>query len=796
MSPTPDEFAAELPEPQQGEPENLRQDILDELADHLQCALNDEQRRSACEGRLETEEAEQVARGRVIERFGNPVQIACRLWWDAMWEKVMSQRVQTISVVVGVLVVVGMFFLMWGELRNSRAQLNAQLDESRDMQKQLMDELTRVRQQPQAAVAAQPAEWNNLSVLCVTAGEQELPLEGVKVSFRPSSEHTTGIPPAEEVTDATGRIDFGQVLYGQYTFTFTTSNGFIKIMNVSVRPGQDELVKIVCPTGDGEVPLKLMAPQRMPGLLAPSPETREHIQRALSLNPEIPIEKQIWTVYCISSDDPYKSYVDWRCPGVVVRYVAANEAGDIVPLTELNVRRRSEKEDVAQFHHGIGRLAYGRVSLPEIQQAMELGEFDANVSWPLSVYQCNMQFIAIPTASSDSSEFWLLESGQIELIYSQKKNGPYGGAGYSGSGASFDGAEGYVDSYGDGDADRISRSASIGHLSEQLLRNLMTLEKPETPPVNDIAKPGTGSSTVAGYPGGSNVRTGGFVGFPASYWVTLESPAEITLPDSGFLFKNVFVAALINRLPSSMTIGEIAASTDTPILNREGLGYDLIWKGVTVNDSGDVTPEEHVLLKNIDVFGTLNDKQLAVAMSPREWTVFSFFCRAGEVSVRPTGTPARQQPIDGTDGEDVGPLMDRLRQTRPLMLPGERIDIHVNGGSRPEQLTVSHDPDWTPTGGTAVDLYLRLNDGTSIPCLRKTYIKAIPDKDEMRSSDEGSVTGTYTLYVTLSHPELMGLPESLGNLAHFWLAPTTDRSGKTQVSLPILRDSVNRLKKL
>ena len=38
----PDDLAAELPPPRDDEPESLRQDIIDELTDHLHCAMQRE----------------------------------------------------------------------------------------------------------------------------------------------------------------------------------------------------------------------------------------------------------------------------------------------------------------------------------------------------------------------------------------------------------------------------------------------------------------------------------------------------------------------------------------------------------------------------------------------------------------------------------------------------------------------------------------------------------------------------------------------------------------------------------
>ena len=88
MNATPMDFrdtlSALLPPPRDDEPASLRQDILDELGDHLACAYNRELLRGVDSS---------VARQRVLERFGDPAAVARRLWLDAMKGKIMAQRV-------------------------------------------------------------------------------------------------------------------------------------------------------------------------------------------------------------------------------------------------------------------------------------------------------------------------------------------------------------------------------------------------------------------------------------------------------------------------------------------------------------------------------------------------------------------------------------------------------------------------------------------------------------------------------------------------------------------------------
>src|SRR5262245_7768980 len=78
-----DILSAGFPSPRDDEPASLRDDIVDELTDHLSCAY----RRELLRGADPT-----VAKRRVLERFGDPAAVARRLWLAAMKGKIMAQR--------------------------------------------------------------------------------------------------------------------------------------------------------------------------------------------------------------------------------------------------------------------------------------------------------------------------------------------------------------------------------------------------------------------------------------------------------------------------------------------------------------------------------------------------------------------------------------------------------------------------------------------------------------------------------------------------------------------------------
>ncbi|MDP1796872.1 MAG: hypothetical protein Q8K78_05300, partial [Planctomycetaceae bacterium] len=91
-----DDVLAGLPAPLDDEPPSVRQDIADELADHLACAYRRELLKTA---------DEPTAQQRVLDRFGDPRRIAYQLWFQALWGRIMLNRfakvVQGLKIVGG-----------------------------------------------------------------------------------------------------------------------------------------------------------------------------------------------------------------------------------------------------------------------------------------------------------------------------------------------------------------------------------------------------------------------------------------------------------------------------------------------------------------------------------------------------------------------------------------------------------------------------------------------------------------------------------------------------------------------
>ena len=137
-----DGLSADLPAPRDDEPDGLRDDIVDELADHLACAYRRELMRGVDPA---------TARRRVLERFGDPAAVARRLWLDAMRGKIMSQRILVVCCVLLTLVSLAMAFLMWMQTvhsqrlaRRAEAVAAPQMRRAEDVQKQMLEQLAAI----------------------------------------------------------------------------------------------------------------------------------------------------------------------------------------------------------------------------------------------------------------------------------------------------------------------------------------------------------------------------------------------------------------------------------------------------------------------------------------------------------------------------------------------------------------------------------------------------------------------------------------------------------------------------
>ncbi len=149
----PEDISARLPEPRDDEPPELRRDIADELADHLHCSMTRERLSDDTGPSRSEEEIIEAA----LERFGDPGQIARRLWWDAMKEKIMAQRfLMALALSAAVACLVSVAVLVW-LVGISREAQSALLAEQRAWMEAMIAELRAPRDSEKTT--AQFGDW-------------------------------------------------------------------------------------------------------------------------------------------------------------------------------------------------------------------------------------------------------------------------------------------------------------------------------------------------------------------------------------------------------------------------------------------------------------------------------------------------------------------------------------------------------------------------------------------------------------------------------------------------------------
>jgi hypothetical protein len=273
-----DEIAARFPEPRDDEPSSLRDDIVDELADHLQCAAG---RENAARHGQGDEAGKDAVASAVLERFGDPSVVARRLWFDGMKEKLMTQRLTIATLLFVFVVTMGMCLATWRNMASLPAR-NAQLEQANA---ELLQELRALMASAEADSrnSGAPAEWSHLQVKCVLDTPDGTPVKQVRVQLASDSESSSRMPPFDEQTDAQGLIDFGQVLFGSYRMDVTTPYGATLSRKLAVHPGRSKLETLVCPS-QGTAPVHLNLVKK--GVSGLPEHVREKLWWRLMLHPK------------------------------------------------------------------------------------------------------------------------------------------------------------------------------------------------------------------------------------------------------------------------------------------------------------------------------------------------------------------------------------------------------------------------------------------------------------------------------------------------------------------------------
>lgn len=213
----PDDLAASLPPERDDEPSSLRQDILDELRDHLECAVRREQCRQPAD--------DLAIWQRVVARFGDPRAMARKLYWQALWSRVMQQRMIMAGGVGGLILGAAMVAMMGLMLARQQDLVERQLAAAERQQTAM-----------EAMVAKLTANSNNLATLKVRTDQPaRMVLSGGALKV-PAS-----MPQAKKETD------FGELAPGVYQVQITSSEGWVQDRPVVLRSGETRVEEVTTP---------------------------------------------------------------------------------------------------------------------------------------------------------------------------------------------------------------------------------------------------------------------------------------------------------------------------------------------------------------------------------------------------------------------------------------------------------------------------------------------------------------------------------------------------------------------
>ena len=217
-----EQVQAGLPSPRDGEPSELRRDIADELADHLDCALQRERKRT---------DDESIAYKSVIRRFGDPIRIANRLWFDAMKETIMNQRIGLVTNVVLAIACIVIAFVAFSSLQQSTALSDALLTklESIGAGTETTESI------PMWADATIPILADDMPAVdypVTLRGDAFNPGKKVSLSHRTSDD---------------GSVAFGPIRPGRYSLQVEDPSGLQLTTSATLYPGHNELDPVKLP---------------------------------------------------------------------------------------------------------------------------------------------------------------------------------------------------------------------------------------------------------------------------------------------------------------------------------------------------------------------------------------------------------------------------------------------------------------------------------------------------------------------------------------------------------------------
>ena len=175
------------------EPDGLRESIADELSDHLQCSM----RRELLNGGGHAD-----AKGRVMQRFGNVGSVARQLWFDAMRQRLLTQRflLAAAGLLTAACVLIGT--IAWITVTNLRGAFEAEavarksaaakLIQAEEENRRLLEQLANISGPgvPPATTAPKPQTRRSLSQTRIQNGNMEETTEDGVVAWGTVADRT------------------------------------------------------------------------------------------------------------------------------------------------------------------------------------------------------------------------------------------------------------------------------------------------------------------------------------------------------------------------------------------------------------------------------------------------------------------------------------------------------------------------------------------------------------------------------------------------------------------------------
>ncbi len=231
-----DDLAAILPRRRDDEPPELRAQIVKELRDHLECAYQREL--------LRTGDEVQAAQ-RVEEQFGDARQLARKLWFEAMQEKIMSQRILiglSASLAIACLAIGGFALRIAQQTAEaSAAATKALVDQGQETNQALLRALDRLVPKSEVAKPAAPEKFE-------TSGEFRLklvkglpggpPAAGYEVCVRSAREDKGGQIDIDGVSNGQGEFFADNIIPGDHVTIFTAPWGETASITMEVIAGK------------------------------------------------------------------------------------------------------------------------------------------------------------------------------------------------------------------------------------------------------------------------------------------------------------------------------------------------------------------------------------------------------------------------------------------------------------------------------------------------------------------------------------------------------------------------------